>query len=287
MHGADEIFTSGPENLVAQSKVIVTGPVVNFSKRVLQSDRASGTPLHWEISGEVRQSQVLKGDPPPLPIRFTRAEQALFLDQPETSYWEGDYLEWQTADHALIFFTGAGTSKEMRVYPSGSGERDLASLVRRVAAIQSIGDAAKRFEAWRTALKSSSAAVEKQAVLRSLMSFRKPWNEILPVLRQEMASSATETRGFVFGLVAYGIRHDYWPDANAPTEFICEHLERETNQNLTVRYLDTFGLLLNFAGQGDRKALRERLDVCLREKCRAESKETAEACRDLRARYAR
>lgn len=287
MYRADEIYTSGLETAIAQSKVIVTGPVINFSKHVLQSHAESGTPLRWEIQGEIRQARVLKGDPPPLPIQFTRAEQAIFLDQPETSPWEGDYLEWQAGDHAVIFFTGADASKGMRIYPSGSGARDLASQVGRIVTIQSISDPAKRFEAWRDALKSASVMTEKQAALRSLMSFKKPWSEILPIFRQEMASSDAATRGFIFGLVAYGIMHEHWPNLNEPADFLCERLEPETNEDLIMSYLGVFGPLISFSHQEERKSLREKLDQCLQQRCLKGSKKMVEACKDIRARYAR
>jgi hypothetical protein len=290
MDRGDEIFDSGLETVTAQARGIVAGPVVNFSKHVLQSHAPSETPLRWEIQGELLQPRVLKGDPPPLPIRFTRSEQAIFMPQPERREWETDYLQWQTGDHALIFFMDADTSKGMGVYPSGSGERDLASQVGRIVANQSIGDPAKRFEAWQNTLKSASAS-EKQAALRSLMSFHKPWSEMLPVFQQEMASSDTATRSFIFGLVGYGIRREHWPNGNEPADFLCERLERETNHDLTVRYLGVIGLLLNFVSDEDhrdeRKSLRTRIDLCLQRLCSVGSKETVQACEDLRTRYPR
>jgi len=289
MHRADEIYTAGLETMITQSKVIVTGPVANFSKHVLQSHTPSGTPLRWEIQGEVREAQILKGDPPQLPIRFTRLENSTLLDQPETSPWESDYLQWQIGDRALIFFTGSDPSKEMRVYPSGSGERDLASQVGRIIAIESISDPAKRFEAWRNALTSAHAMAEKHAALRSLMAFKKPWSEMQPIFRRGMGDAGT--RLFIFGLVAYGIVHEQWANLNDPAGFLCESIANETNDDLTVGYLGAFGLLLNFATEDahreERKSLRDRLDFCLQQTCLARSKKTVEACKDLRARYFR
>jgi hypothetical protein len=287
MDRGDEIFHSGLENVVAQARIIVTGPVSNFSKHV--SHETSGTPLVWEIRGELRQPQVLKGEPPPPPIRFTRGEQAIFMAQPDRSPWETDYLQWQEGDRAVLFFTGADPSKGMLVYPSGSGERDLAGQVGRIVGIQSIADPEKRFEAWRSALKSAQLAAEHQVILRSLMSFRKPWNVMLPIFRLEMASEDAQTRSFVFGLVGFGIRQQQWSNAVEPADFLCERLARETDENLTVRYLGVVGLLLNFASEQDhreeRRPVRERLDVCLQQVCLVGSKEIAQACKDLRASF--
>jgi len=176
----------------------------------------------------------------------------------------------------------------IRVAPvSGTSRRRLAAVV----AIQSILDPGERFEAWRDALNSASVEEEKHAALRSLMSFEKPWSEMLPILQRQIASSDTATRTFIFDPVAYEIRHRRWPNAIKPADFPCERLERETDKGLIERYLGSFGLLLEFAGEeepGDvGRLLRERLALCLRRLCLVAGEEAAQACEDLRTRYAR
>jgi hypothetical protein len=267
MNQVDAIYNSGMETAIAQARAIVTGPVTGFAKHILQSDAASGTPLRWEVQGEIREARALKGEAPPAPIRFTRAEQALFIPQPEMTQWEADYLQFQTGDRAVVYITGIGVSSAMRVYPSGSDERDLAAQVSRIAAIQSIQDPAARFEAWRNDLGSVSSMEERQAVLRALVSFRKPWSEMLPVLEQAMAPPNITMRSFVFGLIGYGIRQEIWPGVIEPAAFLCGRLQSETSRDLTLRYQGVLRMLLNFAGEQDhkedRKSLRDLLDHCL------------------------
>lgn len=108
---------------------------------------------------------------------------------------------------------------------------------------------------------------EKKAVLRALMTFRKPWSEMQPVFEQEMGPANITMRSFVFGLIGYGIRQEIWKDANAPAAFLCGRLESETNRDLTLRYQGVLRMLLNFAGEEkhreDRESLRGLVDHCL------------------------
>ncbi len=267
MNQVDAIYNSGMETAIAQARAIVTGPVIGFAKHILQSDAASGTPLRWEVQGEIREARALKGEAPPPPIRFTRTEQALFIPLPEMMQWEADYLQFQTGDRVVVYLTDAGASSGMRVYPSGSGERDLAAQVSRIAAIQSIRDPAERFEAWRNDLGSASSMEESQAVLRALVSFRRPWSEMLPVLEQAMAPPNITMRSFVFGLIGYGIRQEIWPGLNEPAAFLCGRLKSEPSRDLALRYQGVLRMLLNFAAEEDhkedRKSLRDLLDHCL------------------------
>ena len=267
MNPGDAIYNSGMETAIAQARAIVTGPVISFAKHILQSDAASGTPLRWEVQGEIREARALKGVAPPLPIRFTRPEQALFIPQPDMIQWEADYLQFQTGDRAVIYLADAGASSGMRVYPSGSGERDLAAQVSRIAAIQTIRDLDERFEAWRNDIGSASSTEEREAVLRALVSFRKPWIETLPVLEQAMAPPNITMRSFVFGLIGYGIRQEIWPGETEPAAFLCGRFKSETSRDLALRYQGVLRMLLNFAAEEDhkedRKSLRDLLEHCL------------------------
>jgi len=291
MHRADEIYTSGPETLIAQSNSIVAGPVTKFSRKTLQSAAPSGTPLRWEIAGDIVRPHVLKGDPPPLPLHFTRREQAAFLDRQDAAAWETDFLEWQDGDQAVVFLHGAGKTAALRVYPSGAGERDLAAIVKRIAAIQAIADPSARFEAWRNELKSAPTAAEKRAALRSLAGMNKPWSDLSVTLGEEMTLAAPAMRTFVFGLVAYGIAHSRWTDASAPAGFLCARLEHETDWDVLSQEIATCGLLLAFANEEghreERQPLTDQLRRCLSRRCQDGNQEAAEACKEVLARYAR
>jgi hypothetical protein len=291
MPRADEIFTSGPETVIAQSNSIVAGPVTNFSRRTLQSDAPSGTPLHWEIAGDIVHPLVLKGDPPALPLHFTRHEQAAFLDRQDAASWETDFLEWQDGDQAVVFLQGAGKTAALRVYPSGSGERDLAAIVKRIAAIQAIADPSARFGAWQNAIKSAPTATERRAALRSLTAMNKPWSDLSATFGDETTFAAPAMRTFVFGLVAYGIMHSRWTDAGAPAGFLCERLERETDRDVLLQEIAMCGTLLAFATeQGyreERQPLTDQLRRCLSRRCQDGNQEATEACKEVLASYAR
>lgn len=286
MQRADDIYTSGPETLIAESKVIVAGPVANFAKNVTQTDAASGTPLRWEIRGEIERPETLKGDRPPAPIHFTRAEQAVFMEQqPEPPRWASDYLIWEPADRAVIFFLPGG----MEVYPSGSGERDLVSMVRKIIGIQALGQPEERFHAWSQALTSATMEAQKHAALRFLASSSAPWSELQPIFQRVMRRSDAQLRSFAFGLIAYHIRQARWPDPRRPAAFLCEQLQAETDPHLTRNYVAVFSLLVSFARQGgftvERYPLAELLRACLAQKCKQSSGETADICRELLARF--
>ena len=283
MPDLDDMYTFGPETLIARSTTIVTGPVSGFSQRILLTEPRSDTPLRWEISGEVARPVALKGMLPPPPIHFVRIEQAVFLmhDNPP---WENDYLLWHPGDHVVIFFENR-TRPEIRVFPSGTGDRDFAALVGRIASVQSIPEPARRFAGWRDELLTGPMAEDKKAAVRALLAFNRPWNEIAPLFRQAIAAAADPfLRAFVFGAVAYAITRQRWPDPAGPAEFLSEVLTRETDTEAAVQYVGVLGPLLGFANEEDhrqeRSALRERLRAALR-RCEAGGGEAGAECRDL------
>src|SRR5271165_3113916 len=248
MQRADDQYNSGPETLVRQSNAIVTGPASHFSKRVLESHAPSGTPLRWEVSGELDHPKVLKGKPS-LPVKFTRREHSPVLEQQDGEYWESPYMQWEPGDTAVICFRDAAGREGTRVYSSGSGNRDLASIVEHIVKIEAKPDSAQRFAAWSEAAKSATTMTERQAALRSLLAFRKPWDEISLAVRTAM--ERPDMREFTFALTAYGIRTGQWPDALPAAEFLCEQLEKEKDNDRVSSYLASFGVLLNFANQED------------------------------------
>ena len=286
MPRADEIYTSGPETLIAESSVIVAGPVLNLVKQITETHAPSGTPLRWEIHGEIERPETLKGDRPPSAIRFTRVEQPVFLDQQPQPPWMSDYLLWQPGDEAVIFFQPAG----LQVFPSGGGERDLVALVRLVVAIQAMSKPEQRSAAWMAILNSdSSTAQAKEAAMRSLVAMRVPFDELLPTFQRVLASSERQVRGFAFGLVVFGITHQLWSEPARPAALLCRKLQAETDDNSVANYLASFSALLNFASEDDfvvaRRPLREQLRRCVVEKCDHSAGETAQTCSQILGRF--
>jgi hypothetical protein len=283
MSRVDDIYISGPETLIARSTTIVTGPVSGFSQRNLEIEPRSNTPLRWEISGEVARPAALKGMLPPPPIHFVRVEEAVFLIRDNPPPWETNYLLWQRGDHVVIFFDDSRPPK-MRAFPSGTGDRDLAGLAGRIAALQSIPEPARRFAGWRDELITGPTAEDKKAAVRALLGFNRPWNEIAPLFRQTVAAADPNLREFVFGAVANAITRQRWPDAAAPAEFLCEVLAHETSADTAAQYLGALGPLLGFASADDhreaRRGLRERLRAGLR-RCEAGGGEAGAECRAL------
>lgn len=289
MQQADDQYNSGVETLVRQSKSIVTGPVSRYAKRVLVTQPDSGTPLHWEISGELQDPKILKGRLA-APIAFKRNEQLLTLQPQDKEYWESDFLIWQPGDAAVIFFRdadGADGKEGMRVYPSGSGDRDLAAIVEHIVNIEAVTDPAQRFAAWTAVIESGKTKTEREAALRSVLAFGKSWDQVSPAFRSAM--ERTDMREFTFALIGYGIRTAQWSDALPPAEFLCERLESEKDESRISSYLASFGVLLSFANQEEHRTerlpLQKQLRSCLRQQCAVGSREITDACKDLLSRY--
>lgn len=287
MQRAEDIFTSGPETLVAQSEVIATGPVVNFEKKVIETHAPSGTPLRWRINGEIVQPEIVKGTRSPSPIFFSRTEQAVFLDQqPEPPRWASDYLLWEPGDRAVIFFLPG----EMQVFPSGEGQRDLAAAVRRIVAIQTLDNPEDRLAAWaRLANSNSATMLEKQAALRSLVALRAPFSKLSPLFQHVLGSPSGQMRSFAFALVVFGISHQRWSDLSGPTELLCQHLQAETDVDSVYDYIASFGSLLSFANQhlsaGERLSMMDHVRACLSQKCDRSSGRAVQACREILSRF--
>lgn len=296
MNGADEIFTTGPETLIAKSAIVIAGAVSNYRKRVTEySADSSAIPLRWITSGEIAYPTVLKGRPLESPVRFTRLEQVVFIPRAEPlSAWARAYGEFQPKDHAVIFLEGSRTPQILMVLPSGEGERDMISLAKDIVKIQvSETSAAQTAVLWRKCLSSAWSDEGRRAALRSLVAIPMDWNEFQPALDELMASPKTgnNLRSFVFGIVSYGVIHEKWADAGKPLDFLGRRLSAERNADLAVGYLQHVKLLLRFANDEDfrdvRKPLREQLLSCVKQQSSRPEPDVAEECRAILVRDAR
>src|SRR5258708_22170191 len=101
---ADQIYTTGPETLVAQSSTIVAGPVASYSKRVLEMSQPGpdGFPLRWAVSGRVESPRALKGSPEG-PVPFTSMEQSAVISESDSpDEGERQYGERHADDEGVL-----------------------------------------------------------------------------------------------------------------------------------------------------------------------------------------
>lgn len=272
MNRFDEMFTLGPETLVAQSHVIVAGSVSHSSKEVKeQSQGSTPIPVRWVISGQLEYPETLKGGAPRTSLRFSREEQSPFLPPSEpVPAWEARYTPWQPDDKVVVFF-GKKPGEILLVLPSGTGDRDLISLVRLIVSVNAMAPESAQAAEWQRRLLSGamSDAESKRIALRSLMKLTRYWSDVAPTLRGVMSGKDADLRRYTYGAVAYGIVRDKWSDAADPVEFLCTQLANETDAEVAESHRQYFDLVLRFATADDfheqRKALRDRLSGCLKE----------------------
>lgn len=273
MNRFDEMFTTGPETLVAQSRAIVAGPVSHYSKEVKEQSQGSAPiPTRWVITGELEHPETLRGDAPRNSLRFSRVEQSPFLPPSEPMpAWEAEYSQWQPDDKAVAFL-GEKPGEILLVLPSGTAERDLISLVRLVVSIYATDRSeSAQAAAWQKYLLygAASGAESRRIALRSMMKLTQYWSDVASTLRGVMSGKDADLRQYAYGIVAYGIVHDKWGDAAEPAEFLCTQLANEKDAEIAESHLQYVDLVLRFATDEDfyeqRKALRDRLRGCLKD----------------------
>ncbi len=295
MNRLDEMFTTGPETLVAKAGAIVSGPVSHYSREVKEESKgAAPIALRWTVSGQLDKPEVLRGAAPPGAVRFRREERSPFLPVAEPlPLWEQEFAQWQPDDKAIVFYSSAKPPVILKVLPSGTGNRDLISLVRLIVSVPASGhDASAQAEAWRQQLESNAASLEiKKVALRSLMKLTREWSEVSRTLRAVMAGADPGLRSFTYGLVAYEMVHQKWTDQSEPASFLCDQLAKLNDTDLAETYLQYLDMVLRFAGDEDsrsqRKPMRDQLRSCLKEQCLQASAPIAAACKETLGRHPR
>lgn len=274
MNRVDEMFTTGPETLVARSRAIVAGSVSSYSKEVKeQSQGAAPIPIRWVISGRLERPETLKGNPPGTSLQISREERSPFLPAPEPKpAWQAAYDPWQPDDKAVAFL-GNAPGEILLVLPSGTGERDLISLVRLIVKIPATASSERdQAAAWQSHLLSgeASSAESKRVALRSLMRLTRNWNDVASTWDAVMRKADANLRRYAYGIVAYGIVHENWSDAIKPAEFLCTLLLKETDTEIAEDYLQYLDLVQRFAANeksgGQRKALGDQIRGCLQKR---------------------
>lgn len=291
---AEEIFIKGPETLVARSTTIVAGPVSNFSKQVLSTSEPPGPdamPLKWVIAGHLDNPTVLKGSAPGS-VSFSFQEQSLLLPPArDREPWEDDYGEFQSGDR-VVLFGGAGKFPTT-VLPSGSGDRDLISLVRDIVAIQE-GKKGEPNEAWLSYLNDAPLEEGRKAALRTLVQEHIEWNRLAPRLDGLFLnrSFSDAMRSFSFAILVYGLTRDDWKaDQASIADFLARQFESEGKPKLLLQYILSLKLVLKYStGKDDKisgELVTKRITACLKKKEQSVSgiPEMVEQYRQIRSTY--
>lgn len=272
MNRFDEMFTNGLETMIAESGAIVAGPVLHFAKEVKEQSQGSAPiPVTWVITGQVESPETLKGEMPIVSLHLRREERSPFLPPPvPVPSWEAEYSPWQPDDKAVVFL-GKMPSEILLVLPSGTGNRDLISLVRLIVSHYAM-DPVEQANAWRKHLHNGVKAVgeSKRIALRSLMKLTTNWSEEAPTLYAVMRDGDSDLRRYAYGIVAHAIVNEKWSDASESVKFLCTQFEKETDARIADNYREYVNLVLQFTNvenfRPQRKALNEQLRNCLKDR---------------------
>ncbi len=277
---ADQVYTDGPETLVAQSPTILAGPVSSYARRVVETSQPPGPdamPMRWIVSGRLENPRALKGAAAG-PIAFSRAEQSVFIPGGGGGEnWMRDYGDLGERDEAVLFLS-APPVRTVKVLPSGAGERGLAGLVTDIAGIQSLRGKESRTAAWLAYLDSARFDEGRRAALRSLVNSGADWARLNRALDRFLANPglAEPMRAFAFGIVSFGLTRHYWAGSQpAVAGFLCGLFESEERTGLLLQYLLALRLVLIYVMEESqrtaRQPLRAQIAGCLRRKEKAAS----------------
>jgi hypothetical protein len=255
---ADQIFRTGPEELVASSSTIVTGTVSGYSREVQKSSapNVGGLPIEWTAHAQIDRPIPLKGKPPAAPIHFSRHELSFMAPTNATGpIWEMDFGELKPDGQAVLFFS---EGPEPRVVPTGEGATDLVTLVKEIVRIQAMPDPGMQREAWLQYLANGPSAEGCRVALRSLVRAGAEWSQIETGVASLPPNA--DLRAFAFAFVAFHVAAETWgKDPERPVDFLCRTFSAERDVEQQLRALQSFKLLLRDAAQ----PLRGRLLACL------------------------
>jgi hypothetical protein len=252
---ADVVFRTGPEYLVAASRMIITGPVSGYTKdvRKYSGPGPDGYPLEWIASGRIDQSTFLKGNATPGSISFSRSERSVFTPEySETPVWEQDFGEISPAGQVVVFLSGENSPESSFVLPSGSQEQDLVALVKGIVAIQAIPDPTQQRQAWLQFLTNARSDEARRVALRSLVHGGAGWNEIAPSLKTLFShpNLSRNMKVFAFGLVTFYVTEGRWAkDSNAAIDLLCQAFAVGGDPKLEIQYLQGFKTILNYTAE--------------------------------------
>ncbi len=294
---AEEIYTTGPETLAARVAQIVSGPVSAYSKQVIATSEPPGPsaiPLQWVVTGRVDSPAPLKG-PATKAVSFSKTEPSLALGDPrEISSWELDYGQLRPSGQVVLFLSGDPAKPVIKALPSGDGERDLASLLRDIVAIESNPVGEKQMNAWFSYLGSARTDHGREAALRSLVQMKADWKRMRAALEGLDANASRSERicRFTFGIVVFGLTSQAWePDQISVADFLGRKFESARTPGLELQYILSLKLALRYTMEESERAMREPIrerimDSLKRSESRAsKTPELADQYRQIRAAY--
>ena len=273
---ADEIYTVGPETLVARSASILAGALSSYGKQVLETSQPPGPdamPLKWVVTGRVDSARVVKGQATG-PVSFSKTEYSVFLPYGggEES-WESEYGEFRERGEAVLFLGGDPARSVIKALPSGGGEQDLTALVTDIVAVQKLPTKESREAGWSAYLGKAAVDEGRKAALRSLVNAPMEWNRLEPALSGFMADRGLSElmRAFAFGIVAYGLTKGYWAASGTGAgDFLCRIFQGEERPRLLMQHILALRQVLVFAMEETHRSAREPLRSvivgCLRRK---------------------
>jgi hypothetical protein len=248
--------------------------------------------MTWVVKGRLESPRALKGTVR-APVTFSRKEHSVFVPADQNrEEWEEQYGNLGPDDQAVVFASGDPQSPRILVVPSGSGDRDLASLVSDVVSIQAM-ELPAQVDGWLGYLVQTGSDKGREAALRSLLRAQAGWDRLAPVLARFSASSALSDamRGYTFGIVVWGLTQGLWTGSETGVaEYLCRQFSAAPadDEDLILDYLLKFKTLLSFAkGSANYAAVRMTVGKCLRSREGSLQRypDLAEQYRDIRRDY--
>ena len=232
------------EAAVAEAAAIIVGRPQRHGRVVLQwSAEPSSQPLEWLTTAELHDFRMLKGDAPSVPVRFTRVEGVELFPLPAAmAEWEADFGTLSPDDEAVVFLNQSNPPEATKAVPSGDDERDLATLVAHLVALQQPTDPEQRVTGWLTYLASGPLDEGRRAALRTLVGDDVPWQRLGPVVDRLLQSSGerADLREYAFVAMVYGLIADRWAGAQTDVvQLLCARFVAESDPDLVVAYLES------------------------------------------------
>ena len=165
-----------------------------------------------------------------------------------------------------------------KALPSGTGERDLAALIKDIVAVQALAQPSQQESAWLAYLERARVDEGRKAALRSLLQLGTDWNRLGPALDRFLANPASSEaiRAFAFGIVVFGLTGGRWAQSQgAVAAFLCRQFMSEGRTGLVLQYLLNLKLVLKYTMEEAHRAAREPL----------RSPELAQQYQQIRAMY--
>jgi hypothetical protein len=232
------------EAAVAEAAAIIVGRPERCGRVVLQwSPDPSPLPLEWLTTAALHDFRILKGEAPSVPVRFARVERVEALPPPRSmAEWEADFGTLSAGDDVVVLLSQCRPPVVSRAVPSGDDERDLATLVAHLVALQQCTDAQQRVAGWVTYLESGAIEEGRRAALRTLVGDEVPWPRLGPVVDRLLRSpgESADLREYTFAALVHGLIAGRWSEALTDVvQLLCARFLTESDPELVVADLES------------------------------------------------